>query len=545
MPITDDPPAPARPAAAAPPPPHAGLAGAVRVVFSVTLLSRLGGLARDLMLTYVFGATAVGSAFSAGFTVPNMFRRLFGEGALSAAFLPEYTQTHKTDPHAADRFASVTVLALLALTTALTALIEAVLAGVLILMPHSADRALSIQLIMLMLPFMPLVCVAAILGGMLQVHGRFGPASSGPILLNTFILVAGAGFLAAGPAAAVPAAYVLGAATVASGLSQCLWYLRLLRPHVRWTRAFEGTGSRVRLMLRRFVPVLIGLGTLQLNAFMDTLIAMWPIWFGPTIGGAPCPLDERSNAILSYTQRLYQFPLGVFGIAVATAVFPMLSRHADEPGHFGATLRRGLRMSLFIGAPASVGLLLVRDDLVRTLFWFAHGFGAAELDRASAVLAGFAVAVWAYSLNQVFTRAFYAMGRTRTPMNVSLAMVGLNIALNFTLIWRLREAGLAWATAGTAVLQCIVLGLLARGMIGGRSGELVRSLAVIAAASLGMAGAVVGVQLILGPRAGWTAHGTALLFACVTGIGVYGAVSWALRSHELGWLMPAARRVSP
>lgn len=521
------------------------LAGAVRAVSGMTLLSRLGGLARDVLLVHIFGDTIVGSAFNAGFAIPNLFRRLFGEGALSAAFIPEYAQAHKSDPNlggAADRLASLTLRALLLITTALTVLIELALLLGLLILPSDPERTLSFQLIMLMLPFMPLVCAAAILGGMLQVHGRFAPAASGPVLLNGLIIAVGLYSVVTKNLASESMAYVLGLVTVFSGLTQCLWFLRLLRPHVRWTRAvggFDGAGEAVARMRRRFVPVLIGMGTLQINTFLDILMAMWPIWVGPTILGLAYPMDEKSNSVLSFTQRLYQFPLGVFGIAVATAVFPMLSRHADEPHHFLQTLRRGLRLSLFIGLPASLGLILVRHDLTAVLFGGKTGFGADGLARSSAVLMGFAPAVWAYSLNHVFTRAFYARGDTRTPMWIAMSMVAFNLALNLCLIWSLREAGLAWATAASATVQCIVLAWRARPLLPEPllNRETLSAAVRIAIAAAAMTLAVLVIQLALPTPATWTQHITSLTALCATGITAYTLAALFLRTHELRWLL--------
>jgi putative peptidoglycan lipid II flippase len=521
-------------------PTHA-LGRAVRVVSSVALLSRIAGLGRDLMLVYVFGgAGPVSSAFLAAFAIPNMFRRLFGEGALSAAFIPEYARTHRTDPALADRFASLTVLGLLAVTGALTVILMLALLVVLLVAPGGPHRVLTLQLVIVMLPFMPLVCAAAILSGMLQVHGQFGPATSGPIILNSFIITVGAYALCTGRFGGPTTAYVLGAATVASGLVQCAWFLRLLQPHARFTRTFDGAGAKARQMLRRFVPVLIGMGTLQLNSLMDTLLAAWPVAVGPTVLGTPYPMDDKSASVLAFTQRLYQFPLGVFGIAVATAVFPMLARHADEPRHFAQTLRRGLRLSLFIGAPASAGLFLVRTDLTGALFSFgSRGFGPDALERAAAVLTGFAPAVWAYSLNHVLTRAFYARGDMRTPMRVAVAMVAFNLALNLVLMWPLREAGLAWSTSISAVVQCLILALLARRRIGEGvlEHETLGAAARIVIATVVMGAAVYEFQGVLGSPTDWGDRVGALLGACAVGLGVYLAAAIALRCHELGWLL--------
>ncbi len=521
-----------------------GLAGATRTFSIITLVSRFAGMIRDVMLVRLFGDTALGSAFLAGFAIPNMFRRLFGEGALSAAFIPEYTSANKADPREARRFASLTLLLLGLTTTALTIIIEAVLAIILLTTDQPPDRALSLRLVMVMLPFMPLVCLAAILAGMLQVHGRFAPGAAGPIVLNAFIIVAGAWYLLNGRAGDPPAAYTLGVATVFSGLTQCIWFAWLLRKHTRFTRAIAGSGQRTRRMLSRFIPVVIGLGALQLSSLLDVLIAMWPIWFGGAVlGFVPHSLDDASNIILAATQRLYQFPLGVFGIAVATAAFPLLSRHADDPARFADTLRRGLRLSLFIGLPATLGLILVRDDLSWVLFaGSTMGFSDEGAARSAAVLLGYAPAVWAYSLNHVFTRAFYARGDTSTPMRISLVMVACNALLGLGLIGPLREAGLAWATSLAATAQCAILAILAQRTLGVTLFDRSTTRAMVRTAALAIAMAVcVMLVLILWPTSeAWSSRAARLVAATAVGGVVYVAVAAMTRAEELRALLKRA-----
>jgi putative peptidoglycan lipid II flippase len=525
------------------------LGAAVRTTGAVTLLSRFAGLARDVIVVRIFGDTATGSAFAAAFAIPNTFRRLFGEGALSAAFLPAYAQAEKHNPSAAARFASLVVAWLGLVTAALTVLIETALLVLLLAVDHPPDRVLSLQLIMVMLPFMPLICMAAIMGGMLQVHGRFGPAASGPIILNAFIIAVGAWHLVSGTLAAEATAYVLGAATVLSGLTQAAWFFLLLR--TRWAppRIDPDARERVRVTLRRFVPVALGLGTLQLNGFVDMLLAMWPIWVGPTLAGRTYPLDEASNVILASAQKLYQFPLGVFGIAVAAAVFPMLARAADERERFERILRRGVRLSLFIGVPASAGLVLVRHDVTMTLFGGGRsGFSDEGVVRAAAVVLGFAPAVWAYSVNHVLTRAFYARGDTATPVRVALAAVALNLCLNVVLIWPLREAGLAWSTAASAMAQTAALMHLCRRKFG------VSPLDAEATRGVGrilLTAGLMGAAAWLAGSAAEEACDTlpswwraTVRLAAVTGLGAlsYLALARLLRAPELHWLL--ARSVS-
>jgi putative peptidoglycan lipid II flippase len=542
------------------------LGGAVRATGLMTLASRVFGLVRDVLIGRLFGDTLVGSAFAAAFAIPNMFRRLFGEGALSAAFLPPYAQASKHQPDLARALAAITLRWLGLVTGALTVIIELGLLAALIALPPDPQRDLSLKLVMVMLPFMPLVCCTAILAGMLQVHGRFAAAASGPIVLNAMIILTGAYFLFTGRLATTAIAYALGVATVASGLTQMIAFWLMLRrldavgpPPASTNRSApspaEGRArAEARTMLRAFVPVLVGLGTLQLSTFLDTLIAMWPIWVGPTVLGFAVTLDERSNAILSLTSRLYQFPLGVFGIAVATAAFPLMSRAADLPADFTKVLRRALRMSFLIALPASVGLALVRTDLVTVMFGGgATGFSPEGLARASDVLLAYSLGVWAYALNHVLTRAFYARKDTKTPMRVSLAMVAVNLAVMLVLVWPLREAGLAWATALCATLQTLVLATLARSRLGLRGPDLglfdaptLRAMARTLALGLVMGLAVWAAELALdravGPPARWADHALRIGVGCATGLCVYLGGCLLLRVPELGWLVRRSAR---
>lgn len=517
----------------------------------MTLASRLGGLIRDVMVGRIFGDNqALNSAFQAAFQIPNLFRRLFGEGALSAAFIPIYTRTHKADPNKAHALASLTMVALAGVTIAITLLVEFALLAVLQLGHHSPERRLLLQLVMVMLPFAPLICMVAIAAGMLQVHGKFAAAASGPIILNAFIIAVGGYYILTDDQADTRIAFVLGIATVLSAVTQLLWFLRLLKRtgQVRWTRQLSSARADAREMARKFGPVAIGLGTLQLNTFLDTAIATFPLWFDTARKGIQFPLDEASNAILALTSRLYQFPLGVFGIAIASAAFPLLARHADDPDKFIDTLRRGLRLSLFIGLPATLGLALVRHDLVAVLYGYGRqSFDSGSLTRSAAVLLGFAPGVWAYSLNHVFTRAFYARGDTRTPMNVSIICMVINIGLNLSLIWTLREAGMAVATSLSAIIQCIILASLARRRL--INGPLLDKQSLGAAgriviASVLMAAAVYLTQhLLFTPRGTtWRSQFFALMICCEVGIVSYLAAAIVLRIGELRQLI--SRRAS-
>lgn len=522
---------------------HPTLSSAVRATSLVTLASRVGGLARDVLIGRIFGDGAINSAFQAAFQVPNMFRRLFGEGALSAAFIPRYTQARRTDERLAGQLASLTLVALATITSLITILAELALLLLLLLGQHTDERRLLLQLVMAMLPFMPLICAVAILAGMLQVHGRYAVAASGPLLLNILIIAIGLFAVFTRWQADVGIAFVLAAATVLSGATQFWWFWRLLRGRVAWTRLWSPARSEAVTVFRKFVPVAVGLGTLQLNTLLDTLLATFPIWFETRRKGIDFPLDESSNGILALTGRLYQFPLGVFGLAVASAAFPMLARHAHDGERFTDTLRRGLRLSLFIGLPATIGLILVRHDLTAVLFGSGEkSFSEDGLRRSAAVLLGFAPGVWAYSLNHVLTRAFYARGDTTTPMKVSIGCMIVNLALNLALIWRFGEAGMAAATSAAAIVQFLLLWRLARrDLCSAPIAEHAfnRGFLLIAAASLVMLAAVWTTGRTLKPfvAAGWAGQLTTLAVMSAAGLASYVLTARLLKVRELSWLL--------
>lgn len=510
---------------------------------------------RDVLIVQVFGATALASAFSAAFQIPNLFRRLFGEGALSAAFIPEYTLTARRDHNEADKLASYTLLRLARATTFITVVVELLLLTLLLTLPHNnvddETRRTSLKLMMLMFPFMPAICMAAILSAMLQVHGRFGASMSGAFILNCFIVVVSAYYLIVGRSGDEFVAYVLSGATVLSGFTQCFWFSRILRKNFTWRKDCESAKPAAIRMLKTFVPVMIGLGGLQISSFLDLFITMFPIWLPhQTIMGYDYPLDEKSNIILRSTQLIYQFPLGVFGVAVATAAFPMLARASDNAGLFLDTLRRGLRLSMFIGLPASVGLILIREDITRLLFSMStRGFQHEQLVRSSAVLLGFAPAVWAFSLNQLLTRAFYAKGDTLTPVRVSLTLVVINFALNIAGIWFLKEAALAWSATVTTILQTCVLLYIAKKRFCPRGepifdGPTQRSIGRVIAAVLVMFALVLLTKNLWVLQPG-SSRWLLLLHVIVSvglGAGVYVGEALYSRSPELSWLISRGNR---
>lgn len=523
---------------------------ATRVVSGLTLLSRIAGLARDAANSRTFGSGPDFGAFTFAFLVPNLFRRLFGEGALAASFLPRYTRLLEEDPRRARAYVRLiigsTTLALLAITIA----VEAALAAMWLEWRGDSDLALrsfAIELTMLLFPYMPIVCVTALLGAVLQVHGRFGPAAASPILLNLGIIVPTIG--AAAWSAARPdwsranGLYFLGLGVLISGVAQIAWTLLALRgANTDGPRPTRDEMRTVRPDLaatwRFALPMILGLGVLQLNTFFDGVIASYPFLVGPTIFGLDYPLDGHSAAVVGYAQRLYQFPLGVFGIAVATAIYPALARAAPRPSDFANVVRHGVRLTVFIGLPASVGMLFIATPLSAVIYRGGQ-FPAEDVARVARVLAFYSPSVCAYSIIHVLTRAYFARGDSMTPVRIALAMVGVNLALNVLLIWPLGEAGLAASTSICSILQVVLLLRGVRHACSEPLGHNVRRGVAGSAAATACMAAALALATGLWPESttSWPARLAELACLTVVGAAAYFVAARVAGVEEWRWLM--------
>lgn len=522
-----------------------------RTVSILTFVSRITGLVREAVIAGMFGLSPVAAAFVFAFQIPNLFRRLFGEGALSAAVIPVYARTLKEDPAIARRFVSLCLALLVVALGGLTLLGELALAGALAIGKWSPDTALALRLTMVMLPYMPLVCLVALMGAVLQVRGKFASTAAVPIVLN-IVVVAGtllATWNADSPELLERSIYWVGVSVLIAGLLQVAWQLAVLLKFEKITAVFAGTRPAMVSLKAIFLPMILGLAAFQINTFLDAVMAMgFSIKQGSEqfnlLGYAVrYPLQEAAVAALGWSQRLYEFPLGIFGIAIATAIFPALSHAAaqrDTKGqqHFTTIFHHGLRLSVFIGLPASVGLMIVALPLSR-LAYERGEFGLSDSARVAWILMGYAPAIWAYSMNHVLTRAFYAQGDSRTPLRVSLAMVGLNLMLNLILVWPLGALGFALATATGAVLQNVIL----LGAMGRSLGEpLGRGVWMSWGKSLTACAVMAGVLtplLYYFDAGSLNRTQSAVLLGLAVGIGglVYLAVTWLLGCQEIRWLV--------
>ncbi len=531
-----------------------GLFSGLRVVVSTTILSRFLGMFRDMATASLFGLGPVMDAFSLAFRIPNLARRLFGEGALSAAFLPAFTRAWERDSGDAKdtawRLASA-VLALLAVGLSLGVGIVAVSCWWLQrLFEAGSSTRLLLGLTAMMLPYTVLICLAAQVTAILHARGEFRWPAIVPIVLNVAWI---ASIFVIDPwfePDRVAQAYALAVCVVISGVLQLALQLPVLvRLGFRWRGGWGAVGGELREIARAVVPVALGLSITQITTILDSAIA-WG--FSHPAGqpearmalpGAPLyPLAEGATSAIYFGERLYHFPLGVFGVALGTVLFPRLARHAAR-GEFESLredLSLGLRLVLTIGLPASVGLMLVAGPLTQAIY--ARGeFTTLDAARTAGMVAAYSAGVWAYCAIPVLFRGFYAVDERLAPLRVGLAALVLDVILNLLLIWPLGERGLAWSTAISSTLQ---VGLLVA-LLQARFGRLEwRDIGATAAktgvATLGMAVVCYGVLWLPPGAVGGVAVQTVLAVAC--GIAVFLVVARVIGLREVDDLLGRRER---
>jgi putative peptidoglycan lipid II flippase len=317
-----------------------------------------------------------------------------------------------------------------------------------------------------MLPYTILICVVAILGGILNAHRHFAMPAAAPIVLNIFIIgslcIGGWGF-GIEPGSLV---FVVAAAVLVAGLVQLFMQLRPLRARGVYIRpAWQVRSKAFKKIIILMGPMILGLAATQINTLADDFIALWFSGsqekgeffslFGREIR---YPMWEGAVSQLFYSQRLYQFPLGILGISLATAIFPVMSSEAARKD-FGAlvkTISRGIRAAIFIALPATAGLFLVRNLVISVLFERGR-FTSSDTTHTAGVLFFYSLGLCGFFMQQVATRAFYSMQDSKMPARSALLAVFVNIVLNLTLIWFIGTAGLALSTALCSYLQVVIL----------------------------------------------------------------------------------------
>lgn len=505
---------------------------AAAIVGSNTMLSRVLGFVRDVLTAGVLGAGVASDAFFVAFKLANFLRRLFAEGAFNAAFVPLFARTLEQEGKAAARrFAkqALTMLALILLGIVLLAeLFMPQLVGVLAA-GYTADDprlALAIELSYITFPYLFFISVAALFAGVLNAIGRFGAAAFTPVLLNLVLIAA---LLLAhlhpqGPAHAL----ALGVAV--AGVVQLLWVAAAARRH---GFGLGPTRPRVTPRLKRLgvlvVPGAVGAGVAQINMLVD-------LWFASH-------LPAGAQSYLFYADRLNQLPLGVIGIAVGTALLPLLSREigAGRTDSARTTLNRAIDLSMLLTLPATVGLVLLAEPIVIGLFERGAFDREASLATA-ATLQAFALGLPAYVLVKVLAPGFFAREDTRTPVVVAGLALVANVVFILLFIDALAHVGIALATALANWLNvgCLAFLLWRRGYLA-PDRRLALGLAKAAAATAVMAAVLL---LLAETAAGWPAL-VRLLALLLAGGGTFALAALAVGAVPRDLLTTLRRRLQP
>jgi len=448
---------------------------AFRQIASLTALSRAFGLIRDLAYSHFFGANQLLDAWIIAFRIPNLSRRLFGEGAASASFIPVYSETLHSDKEQAARLANTFVTVMFVLLAALVLLGEGGIWLYYKVFARTSETVLILSLSSIMLPYMLFVCMVAVVAGLLNVHRHFAAPAAAPIALPLFsigtILITG---WLAKLEARVQLFYVAVAVLVAGLVQIGMQVPALRRCGISLRPAWGVRSEQFRKILLLMGPMILGLTATQLNTLADDLVAWW--FSGSAEKGAffelfgtrvAYPMQRGSVSHLYYAQRLYQLPLGVLGISLATAIFPVMSADVARKDFSAlrATIARGLRTTVFVAVPATVGLVIVARPLISAAF--EHGrFTAEDTKMVVRTLCFYAGGLCGYFAQQILARAFYSMQDSKTPAHSALVAVSANFVLNLTLIWYLDRAGLACATAICSYVQVVILVAVLRKRLG-------------------------------------------------------------------------------
>ncbi|MEZ5566769.1 MAG: murein biosynthesis integral membrane protein MurJ [Halioglobus sp.] len=439
-------------------PPAPGLLRSSALVGMLTMISRVLGLVRDIVIAAFFGAGTAADAFFVAFKIPNFLRRLFAEGAFSQAFVPVLADYREAGSIAAtkalvDRVAGMLggTLLLITLVTVMAApLVTAVFAPGFINQPEKFE--LTTDLIRITFPYLLLISMTGFCGAILNSYGRFAVPALTPVFLNISLILAA---LVASAWFEEPV-FALAWGVFLAGVIQLLFqfpslYRLDLVPRPVWDPRDEG----VRRILTLMIPALFGVSVSQINLLLDTVLASF--------------LPTGSVSWLYYSDRLAELPLGVFGIAVATVILPSLSAHraAAREEHFNITLDWALRTVLLIGVPSAAALMLLAEPILITLFQNG-ALTPQDVQMASLSLQAYSLGIVAFMLVKILAPGFYARKDTKTPVKIGIIAMAANMLMNLAfvfplmMLWNVGPVGLALATSLAAYLNA---GLLLRGLL--------------------------------------------------------------------------------
>jgi putative peptidoglycan lipid II flippase len=447
-----------------------------------TMASRLLGLARDQVLASLFGATAQMDAYYVAFRIPNLLRDLFAEGAMSAAFVPTFTRHLTTAGKTSAWRLTNLVITALAIITGTLVLLGIVFAEPLVRLMTDSDYTnnvakltLTVELARVMLPTLTLIALAAALMGVLNsLHHFFIPALS-PAMFNVVTIVFAFAVVPFMTRFGIEPIVAIAVSTTLGGVAQLALQWPTLRSEgFRYRPIVDWKDEGLRRVLVLMGPGTIGLAATQVNLLVNTALAT---------------RQEGAVSWLQYAFRLMYFPIGLFGVSIATATLPAVSRHTtrnDSPA-VRDTIADGLSLMLMLNVPATIGLMVLAQPIVRLLF--EHGrFTPADTVATAAALQFYAIGLVGYSVVRIASPTFYALGRNRTPVTVSVITVLVNAALNITLMNVMGYRGLALGTSMAALFNAITLVVLLRSHLHGLNER--RLLGAIA--RIGVASALMG-----------------------------------------------------
>lgn len=491
------------------------------VVGLYTLSSRVLGFVRDLLIAATLGAGPVADAFFVAFRLPNLFRRLFAEGAFNAAFAPLFAEALTKDgPGAAKRLAEEALAIAVACGLVFTALAElAMPALVAILAPgfleDEAQFARAVEMARLTFPYLMLMVLLALLGAVLNGVGRFAAAAAAPILLNLIAIAAMLGFADVGKspghalAAAVAIAGVAQLALAAVAARRAGYDIRLRRPRLT---------PGVRRLGKLMGPGVLAAGATQINIVVGSQLASL--------------LAAGAISHLYYADRIYQLPLGVIGVGLGVALLPQISKEAQagDDQAARASLARAVEIALWLTLPAAAAALAVPGLLVEALFE-RGAFSAADTAATAAALTAYAAGLPAFVLAKALAPAYFARADTKTPARAAAMSVGLNIAFGLVLMWPLGHVGLALATTLAAWAQTFWLarGLVRRGWYAPDGGSRRRLAGLVVAAAI-----LAGLLLALAGPAVAMASGDAERLLLTLGVCAAGGLVYLALAHIAG-----------
>jgi putative peptidoglycan lipid II flippase len=428
-------------------PRRGGLLRSAGIVSVMTMLSRILGMVRDVVVARAFGAGSGADAFFVAFKIPNFFRRLFAEGAFSQAFVPVLAEYR--EKRAAAEVALLVSYASGTLAAVLTLLSLVAMAGapwvIMVFAPGFSDmpekQALAGEMLRITFPYLALVSLTAFAGSVLNSFDRYAIPAVTPIFLN-LTMIGSTLFLA--PLLDVPVV-ALAWGVLAAGVIQLFFQLPFLRQvgmlqRPRWGWSDPGVVQIRTLML----PAIFGVSVGQINMLLDTILASF--------------LVDGSVSWLYYSERLMELPMGVFGVAIATVILPSLSRrHAESSGDaFTRTLDWGIRMVLLLGVPAALSLIVLAKPLMVTLFQYGK-FSARDVEMSALSLYPYASGVVFFMLVKVLAPGYFARKDTATPVKIGIQATAAKMVFSLALVWPLAHQGLALSTALSGLINTTLL----------------------------------------------------------------------------------------